>query len=86
MELKEVGYQFLYEANEVFHFTHPETFEEIEAPKNLVDVNAIPYMDAGVKVRIKFFEDQPVIVYLASKSVTVTVKDIASMGESSGKG
>lgn len=84
--MKEVSYGFLYQNDDVFHFSHPTTFDEIEVPRSKILANAIPFLESGSKVRVRFYEDDVVLVSLQSKNIQCTIKEIISMGENNSKG
>jgi translation elongation factor P/translation initiation factor 5A len=83
LELKDLNAEFLYESDGVFHFSLPQTYEEIEVAKGKVDVIAIPFLTTGTRVRIRCLDEEAIIVKLASKSVPCVVKELLSATDNS---
>ncbi len=67
--------QFLYADDDLVSFMDPESFEQVEIPRNLVEYE-LAFIKEGETVNVMFWDDNPLSVEIAPK-VTLEVVDTA---------
>jgi len=58
-----VGMEFSYADGDTLYFMHPVTFDQTAVPKLLVGPFA-QYLDSGVRLKIDFYEEEPIDVHV----------------------
>lgn len=72
VNLDKKEFQFLYKDTEKAYFMNPATYEQIEAPLNVLDGQE--YLQEGMNATLEFFGDEVLGVVLSPK-VTLTVSE-----------
>jgi len=62
-EVSNKAVQYLYNDGETFYFMDPETFEQYELPRDLVD-DAVNYLKEGDNLNLQFFGEKVITVEL----------------------
>jgi elongation factor P len=66
--VEDVEYGFLYQEGEGFVFMHPETFDQITVPKDVIGDQSV-YLAEGMKVNLSMFEGRAVGAELPQRVV-----------------
>ena len=67
------SYTFLYQDGEGYHFMNPETYDQIQVPKDIVG-NSAPYLQESMNVKLLMHDTTPVSMQLPQR-VTLEVVD-----------
>lgn len=73
VRLDQIEYQYLYAEDDLLHFMHPETFEQITLPADIVG-EQLPFLKDGMVVMAEFYENDPISVALPEQ-VTLEVSE-----------
>lgn len=64
--LEEKDYNYLYEDDTGFTFMHPETFDQIQVPKEIVGEQAV-YLQEGMTCTLSLYEGNPIAIELPQR-------------------
>jgi elongation factor P len=71
--IEERNYTYLYEDPDGFHFMNPETFDQVQVPKDVVGTQAA-YLQENMTVKLSMHDTNPVAIALPQR-VTLEVVD-----------
>jgi len=71
--VEERNFTFLYEDGDGYHFMNPETYDQVQVPKDIVG-NSAPYLQEGMTVKLMMHDTTPVAMQLPQR-VTLEVVD-----------
>ncbi len=71
--IEERNYTFLYEDGEGFHFMNPETYDQVQVPKDVVG-SAAPYLQEGMVVKLSMHDTSPVSIALPQRATLEVVE------------
>lgn len=71
VELERRSFQFLYDTTDAYVFMHPDTFDQVEIPKDFLGERG-KFLQPEMLVQTAFYESRPIDVILP-KSVTVQI-------------
>jgi elongation factor P len=71
--IEERNFTYLYEDSDGYHFMNPETYDQIQVPKDIVGSSA-PYLQENMTVKLLIHETTPVAMQLPQR-VTLEVVD-----------
>jgi elongation factor P len=85
-DVMELDYQYLYNDGELYYFMHPETFEQIEASKEVVGDNAKWLVEESMCM-VTLFDNEPYVV-LPPNFINMKIADTdpGLKGDTSGGG
>ena len=71
--IEERNYNFLYEDGEGFHFMEPESYDQVQVPKDVVG-SAAPYLQEGMVVKLSMHDTTPVSITLPQRATLEVVE------------
>ena len=71
--VEERNFTYLYEDGDGYHFMNPETYDQIQVPKDIVG-NSAPYLQESMNVKLLMHDTTPVSMQLPQR-VTLEVVD-----------
>ena len=71
--IEERNYSFLYEDGEGFHFMEPESYDQVQVPKDVVG-SAAPYLQEGMVVKLSMHDTTPVSITLPQRATLEVVE------------
>ena len=71
--IEERNYTFLYEDPDGFHFMNPESFDQVQVPKDVIGSSAV-YLQENMTVKLSMYDTTPVSITLPAR-VTLEVVD-----------
>lgn len=71
--IEERNYTFLYEDGEGFHFMNPESYDQVQVPKDVVG-SAAPYLQESMVVKLSMHDTTPVAIALPQRATLEVVE------------
>lgn len=76
LEMQDVIFRYLYEANDLIYLLNPKTLEEVAVPSRLVQGNLARLLEGGAAVKVRMNGEQPLLVHPAVRNVKCTVAKV----------
>jgi elongation factor P len=70
--IEDRNYTFLYEDADGFHFMNPESFDQVQVPKDVVG-NSAPYLQENMSVKLSMHDTTPVAIQLPQRATLEVV-------------
>jgi elongation factor P len=71
--IEDSNFTFLYEDADGFHFMNPESFDQVQVPKEVVG-NAAPYLAENMSVKLSMHDTTPVAIQLPQRATLEVVE------------
>lgn len=71
--IEERNFTYLYEDGEGFHFMNPESYDQVQVPKDVVG-NASPYLQENMVVKLSMHDTTPIAIALPQRATLEVVE------------